>query len=259
VGTLRSLAARALGACALTALCLYGAKSSRSWALTTPRFSLTSLSFVGLHRASEAELLRISGLLPGQNLWALDTLALVSAMSLHPWVQSVNITRRFPHAVVVRVEEHVPAAIAVLNDLYLVDEHGEPFQKVGAEGAFDLPLVTGLTREDYMERTAGATRKLVRALEVAKAYGESEAAVGERLSELHYEGEALTLVTGRGQAVALGEGPAGPQLLRLSRVREELHKRGVSASTIRLDNRARPGWVAVELEQPLATRFGSSK
>ncbi|HYO69285.1 MAG TPA: cell division protein FtsQ, partial [Archangium sp.] len=43
---------------------------------------------------------------------------------------------------------------------------------------------------------------------------------------------------------------------RLSRVREELRARGLSAEVIHLENRARPGWVAVKISSPVSERNG---
>jgi len=37
------------------------------------------------------------------------------------------------------------------------------------------------------------------------------------------------------------------KLARLARVRKELHARSLVAEVIRLDNRARPSWVAVQI------------
>jgi cell division protein FtsQ len=69
--------------------------------------------------------------------------------------------------------------------------------------------------------------------------------------------EALTLVSSTGQEVQLGTGEGLEQKLqRLARVRGELAERGLSAEVIHLDNRARPGWVAVKLSGAGSERTG---
>ena len=50
-----------------------------------------------------------------------------------------------------------------------------------------------------------------------------------------------------GQEIEFGEGDVLPKLGRLARVRKELHARSMVAEVIRLDNRTRPSWVAVQL------------
>jgi cell division protein FtsQ len=232
------------------AACALGAGALHDWALASPSFALETLTFRGLHRAAESELSRMSGLAQGQNLWSLDTDSVAKEMAGHPWVRRVDVTRRFPNTVVVTVEEHEPRAMLALNELYLIDAQGEPFKKVDAEDGLDLPLVTGVTRQGYDADNGRTVALLARALEVAEAYEGSPAGRGERLSEVRWEDEGFTLVTGKGERVRLGEGAVDEKLSRLGRVREELSKRNLSASAIRLDNRTRPGWVSVELDKP---------
>ncbi|MHB8878134.1 MAG: cell division protein FtsQ/DivIB [Myxococcaceae bacterium] len=247
-----------VGLAALAALGA-GGKYGRAWATTSPAFAAKQVSFSGQARSTPAELLRLSGLAAGQNLFALDPAALEKAMATHPWVKSAELSRRFPSTVSVRVVEHQPAAITALGDLYLLDEAGEPFKKVQAEDAVDLPLVTGIEREDYVAHPAETALRFQRALSLAKAYGELSGGKEARLSEVRLEAGRVTLVTGPGQEVLLPEGQALGQLSKLSRVREELDRRGLSAEVIHLDNRARTGWVSVRVSAARSERTGGSK
>ncbi len=238
----------------LTVGLVWGGVEVRAWALASPSFQLRQVSFTGLARASRAELVRLSGLAAGQNLFALDVGALERAMHQHPWVREVEVSRHFPAAVAVRVVEHAPAAMVVLGELYVLDEVGEPFKRVTPGDGLDLPLVTGVEREEYVKDEAGVRARLRAALEVVRAYGALQPGRHERLSEVRLEGEALVLVTMAGQQVRLGEGEAEAKLSRLERVRRELSSRGLAAEVIHLDNRARPGWVAVKLSNPASER-----
>lgn len=231
----------------------------RDWALVTPQFALQSVNFRGLSRATDAELMRLSGFSSGQNLWKLDPELMARGMASHPWVRHVEVTRRFPRSVRVAVEEHSPEAMAVLSDLYLVNAHGEPFKKVGPEDALDLPLFTGISRDTYMKNPeAGATR-FRDALDVAHTYETSPAAKGAGLSEVHLESDGVSLITGAGQEVRLGIGALPEKLQRLVRVREELARRNVVATTVRLDDRSRPGWVTVALGRSAVEKSQISK
>ncbi|HSP81679.1 MAG TPA: FtsQ-type POTRA domain-containing protein [Myxococcaceae bacterium] len=242
----------------LTLALAWGGVELRRWALTSPTFLLKETTFAGLQRAGPGELLKLSGLTVGQNLWSLDVEALERAMLAHPWVRSVEVTRRFPSSVSVEVSEHVPAALAVLGDLYLLDEQGEPFKRLQPGDRVDLPLVSGMSREDYLADEAGVRERFRRALEVAEAYAESGPGQRERLSEVRVSPAGLVLVLSDGLEVRLGEGETEARLERLARVRAELRARGLSAEVIHLDNRARPGWVAVKLSSPNSERTGSS-
>lgn len=244
---------------AVTAGLVWGAVELRAWAVASPRFALKEASFTGLTHATRPELVRLSGLAAGQNLFALDVGALERAMLQHPWVRGVEVTRHFPSAVSIEVTEHVAAALAVLGgDLYVLDEDGEPFKRVTPGDGLDLPLVTGLTREAYMADPAAARERFRTALSVAHAYEALSPGREERLSEVKVEAASVTLVAASGQEVRMGEGEAEAKLRKLARIRRELRARGLAAEIIRLDNRARPGWVAVKLSSPVSERNGRS-
>lgn len=237
----------------VTASVVYGGYRSWGWALTSPTFALSTISFTGLHRAKEAELLKLGSLNAGQNLFQLDTAATAKAMAAHPWVKKVDVTRHFPSALSVEVEERVPAGMVVLGDLYLVDADGEPFRRVQAGDSVDLPLLSGVDRDAYVAAPAETTRKMREAVEVADQYAKSDAGRGLRLSEVRIGddvGGGLTLVVGKtGEEIRLGQGDVGQKLARLAEVRAALASRQLSAEVIHLDNRQRPGWVAVRLVQ----------
>jgi cell division protein FtsQ len=93
---------------------------------------------------------------------------------------------------------------------------------------------------------------------VARAYALLSPGKAERLSEVRLEAQGLALVTVSGQEVRLGEGNPDVKLQRLTRVRRELDARGLAAEIIHLDNRARPGWVAVKISSPASERSGAS-
>ena len=249
---------KGLLAAALTAGLVWGAIELRAWALASPRFQLQEVNFTGLNRASRAELVKLSGLASGQNLFAMDVSVLEKAMLQHPWVRTVAVTRHFPAAVSVEVVEHTPEALVVLGDLYVLDGEGEPFKRVTPGDGLDLPLVTGVVREDYVKDPAAVRERLKAALEVARSYSALKIGRHERLSEVRLDGASLALVTVGGQEVLMGEGNTEAKLSKLTRVRRELSAKGLAADVIHLDNRARPGWVAVKLSSPVSERNGSS-
>jgi len=253
------LLGKALWVLSLTVALGLALRAGAGWARSSSYFALKTITFDGTHHASQQELLRASGLSAGQNLFDMDLEALERAIDAHPWVRLAKVTRHFPSGLSVRVEEHQPVAVVSLGELYLLDDRGEPFKKLQADDALDLPLVTGVDREDYVKRPEGIASQLKQALEVAEAYADSEAGQGDPLSEIRLTGEGITLVTGEaGKEIHFGDGTDGmaglqAKLQRLGRIRAELQRRGVEAEVIRLDNRSRPGWVAVKLQNAAAS------
>lgn len=219
------------------------------WACKSPRFALSEVQLQGAERVTEAEVRRLGGVLPGQNVLALDITELERAVARHPWVKKVTVRRRLPQTLLVTVAEHEPVAMVSLGELYLVGVDGVPFKRLAAQDQADVPLVTGLEREALAERSEQAVARLKQGLEVADAYSRSLAAKGHPLSELALTSSGVSLVTTSGQRLDFGEGEVAQKLERLRSVRRELDKRTLTASVIRLDNRRRAGWVTVELNE----------
>jgi cell division protein FtsQ len=157
----------------------------------------------------------------------------------------VDVRRALPDTLQIRVEEHVPAALAVMGDLYVVDAEGVPFKKVSSADALDLPLITGVSREDAARDPEETASRFRAALELMATWQRTVERPG--LSEVHLEEGGLRAVDTDGQVVALASGAPDEALARLLRVKAELRQRGLTAATIHLENRVRPTWVAVQL------------
>ena len=226
------------------------------WAHRAPQFGLKQVSFQGLHHAQEAELLRLAGLKVGQNLFELEPGAIERSIAAHPWVDQVRATRRFPGALTISVKEHQPAAVASLGELYLVDSEGRPFKKIQSGDPTNLPLITGMEREQFVESPERSRLRLREMLNLAEAYARSEAAHLSPLEEIRIGRTGVALVSAHGEEIRLGEGDPAESFLRLKKVRAELEKRGLVGQVIHLENRSRPGWVAVKLANALADKKG---
>ena len=244
-------AAAAVAACALLAFGLW------RWALESPRFALRRISIQGLERAQEAELLRLSGLQVGQNLFALDLSQATRQMAVHPWVRTVRASRRFPSGVEVRVQEHVPLAVLSMGDLYLADAEGAPFKRLQPSDEVDLPLVTGVDRDRYLEDRPRWERRIQQALEVLQLYQARFPGPLYRLAEVRLSPLGLSLVTGPdGAEVHLGGADFAEKLERLQLVRRALANRALWAEAVHLDDRRRPSRVAVRARPSSAPNWG---
>jgi len=234
---------------ALASLVWIGFQLDR-WAGSSKQFALRTVKVQGLRRATEKELLRLAGVAPGMNLWSLDSTAVAQAMAVHPWVRTVEVTRSLPDTLQLRVEERAPVALASLGDLYVVDVDGAPFKRVSPAEALDLPLLTGLTREQVEKDPAGIAARLREALGVLDVY--QRAFERPRLSEIQLGEAGFELIAADGVRVVVGRDDLDGQLRRLQRVRDELQHRGLAAAAIHLENRVRPGWVAVQVRSASA-------
>jgi cell division protein FtsQ len=169
------------------------------------------------------------------------------SIATHPWVKSVRVTRHLPSRLTIEVEEHRAVALLSLGELYLVNEASVPFKRLKLGDSFDLPLVTGIDRALFAEKKDEGLQQLADAVALIEAYAAEPFAQKQPLSEVNLHPEGVTAVTTDGQEIEFGEGDVAAKLARLARVRKELHARSLVAGVIRLDNRTRPSWVAVQI------------
>ena len=111
---------------------------------------------------------------------------------------------------------------------YLLDENGRPFKRADFEEADGLPVITGVTREQYAA-LRGARGGVSRGAGVARRY--AEGAGRPKLSEIHVDpraGFSLVLLDGAGE-VRLGRGGAEEKLARLDRILARPARAGLRA------------------------------
>jgi len=233
-----------------SAVVLLGGWELARIASTASLFTVREVRFHGLVHATGKDLLAASRLAPGANLFAVDLSAATRAMSANPWVASARLSRHFPGTVEVEIVEHRPRAQVQLGASYLVDDLGRAFKRTGPGDPADLPLITGLSREDWNKDRAAAQVRLYQALQLVDAWRE-EGLPPASLAQVRVDADAgLTAVARQGgssQEIRLGERDFRLKLRRLVRVRSALAQRGERAVRIDLDNPARPDWASAQL------------
>ena len=227
-----------------------GAWHGFRWSTTTSMFALREVKFAGLVHATERDMLARSGLRLGANLMALDLAAAARSLEAHPWVASARLSRSFPGTVLAEIVEHRPAAQVQLGGLYLLDDDGRVFKRVGPEDSVDLPLVSGVTREEWLRDKGAAQLRLYSALHLLEVW-RAEGLPAGSLEEVRVEEDGGFTAFAREpaglQEVRLGGRDLPLQLRRLAQLRAALARRGEHAARIDLDNQARPEWVSAQL------------
>lgn len=229
----------------------FSVRAAHRFATTSPHLAIASIVIHGNERASEREILALLGIAAGDNLLLADVAAAEAGLADHPWVERASVRRSFPQGLEVEVLEREATALVDLGHLYLVDRTGKVFKRVLPGDPLDLPVLTGLSREEWSERSDEARGKLRTLLEALEIYAESD--LGQRLpiSEIHSDdAEGLTLYLGdRGLVVKLGEGDVERKLARLALVVTFAERRGEQLELVRLDDRKNPGRIAARLSE----------
>ncbi|MCL2179390.1 MAG: FtsQ-type POTRA domain-containing protein [Cystobacterineae bacterium] len=253
---LRFWAGLLLGAAFLGTLGTWGGWRVWHWALESPFFALNKIEVEGNERVVEEELLRLAGLREGENLFQLDEAKAQQAVLTHPWIKSATLEKRYPKTLRIRLTEYREVAILALGDLYLLDEEGKPFKRIQPSEQINLPLVTGLDKEAFIDKPEQSQGELRTALAALRAYKAENKGV-QGLWEIRMEGREAILLMGLGQEVLLGEGGFEKKVRRLKRIQEELERRQIVAQVIRLNNRVRPEKVTIQIAKAAPEKEGT--
>lgn len=215
-------------------------------------FALQTITVEGATRSTEGEILALAGVERGDNLLVLEVHELEAAIARHPWVARATVSRRLPHTLSIRIEEHAPVALVALSNLYYVDRAGDVVKRYTADEHESLPVITGVTREDIEGEDVVALAQMRAAV---LALSRVRAVLGEEsapIEEIHVEPSAGVSVRFAKEDlyVRLGPPPWDEALLRLQAVKDSLAARGVRAREITLGGERRPERVIARLDAP---------
>ena len=174
----------------------------------------------------------------GDHLLLCDTALVESALRRHPWIASVEVRRTLPPALEVRVVERRAAALVDLGGLYLVDAEGEVFKRALPGDGLDLPVITGVGRDAWVDRRAEVEPLLQAALALLDRWAERGLDRRAPVSEIDIDVEyGTTLWAGAdGLEVRLGHGGLPEKLSRLERVLAAVEADGQRAEVLHLEN-----------------------
>jgi len=224
-----------------------GVQSGYRALVRSESFAIQRIDVSGGHHLTREEILEELGVDVGQPMLDLDVTALQTQLTLHPWVRSAEVTRRLPDRLVVQVEERQPRALVALGHLYLMDGSGEVFKRLSASDRWDLPVISGLRREDFRDEPARARARMTRGLELIERAEQTGLGERGRISEVHIRPLSEVLVLENGTRAHLPFGDPGPALTRLDRILEDLAARGRRAQAVFLDDVQDPKRVTVRL------------
>ncbi|GAB4332298.1 MAG: hypothetical protein Kow0089_00110 [Desulfobulbaceae bacterium] len=127
-------------------------------------FRLTEVEVAGNRTVDKEQILKSSGLRRGVNLLRLDPGQIGARIAADPWIEDVQVKRRWPSSVQIIVTEYKPFALVNLErdgvrQLYYMDRKGTVFAVAAAERDLDYPVVNGAGLVDDMDgkRLRGGT------------------------------------------------------------------------------------------------------
>lgn len=139
------------------------------------RFALKSIEVAGAVQTPHAAIDNVTKTYTSTNLFRLDISRLQTDLGRLPWVSRVEIEKKLPDTLRIRIVERTPVALLHAGSLLrYVDEHGVAFANLTPSvGDRDLPIIRDAT---------GA--ELVRAVDLLRTLRASDPQVFSRISEV---------------------------------------------------------------------------
>ena len=252
-GELRAWAGRigkgALGLALLASLTLLGFTAHEYFQRSVP-LNVGEVSIMGCMNVTESELVNLAHVDFKASLANLDLREISNRLVKHPWVEKAKVKRDWARrALVIEVQERVPQALILLDDLYLVDRHGEVFKKAEPKDQMDFPVLTGLGIHEVMERDPQAVNLVGQALELLGILGQRKIFTPRDVSEIRLSKQkGLTIFTLKGGIpIRLGSGGLADKIDRLEKVLPDLQPKIKEVEYVELNY---PRKVVVKMKVP---------
>ncbi len=168
----------------------------------SPVFNITNIIVRGNMSLTAAEIIRVSGIVSGANIFQVNLKEAAARIHTLPLVKEAKLDRELPGTVVIQVRERRPVAMVVAQGQFVeVDEAGYYLCR-GSAAATGLPVITG------MEVEAAGPGRLVKGpgLDTAlRVVGDLPRELRDRLSEVHLGNDGrVVLYTLEGVECRLG-------------------------------------------------------
>ncbi len=191
------------------------------WFLSTSSFfQVKEIEVVNNHDYLPGEVIELSGLRPGGNIFQLDAESCRKRLLENVNFRDVRIQRIFPGTVRVSVEEREPRARIKFGQLYTIDEQGVILKGRKEDYPGSLPVVRGLrVKGDVL--TPESDREAC--LQLLREIDKHDIGTMLRISDISLSAsDEIVIRTDDGPTITLKKNGYGVQMGRLKVVLEEL-------------------------------------
>ena len=200
------------------------AKAGWTWLSSSPRFAVRQMVIRTGPKVTEREVRMLAGVKEGDNIFRFRLADCVASLEIHPWVKRASVMRELPDRVVIDIVERKAAAVIALGSLYYVDTDGEVFKKVLPGENLDLPVLSGLTLRQVVERSPEADALIREGLDLSGLASRSAILPAEEVSEIRLDHTwgAIIIRAGDGMRIRFGSGNFPDKWMRMEQTLAEL-------------------------------------
>ncbi|MZP28967.1 FtsQ-type POTRA domain-containing protein [Heliobacterium undosum] len=113
--------------------------------LHSPYFGVSQVTVTGVSLLKEEEIIRLSGIQPGESILRIDRDRVREQLRFHPQVEDATIQRNLPSTVRIEIQERKPVAvIGQAGSFALLDRQGILLRKLDSLYGIPLPVITGV-------------------------------------------------------------------------------------------------------------------
>jgi hypothetical protein len=162
----------------------YLALSACSW------FELRQVQITGVNHLSRLDILSAAGLGLHSNLLNIKPPAAEEGIRALPWVSGVSVSRVLPDQINIQVEEEIPRAVGLIDGcLFYLNKNLKPFAPFVYDEKFSLPVISGLSRADFLHESQETEEALARGSRLLQMLENwTDPLLGE-LSQLEFDGQ----------------------------------------------------------------------
>lgn len=205
-----------------------------NWFLHTDLLKINNIDITGCNIINKNKLIQRAGIEKGDNILAINLKEKSRILEKDPWVYKAVVKRRLPDRIEIQIKEREPLAVIQLDNFYLVDRHGDIFEKI-ERSETDLPLLTGLKKDDFINKPQESSRVLNAALSLIENLQKNNLLNGCN-TEIEMDGFfGLKVFNAADQTnIFLGFDGYKEKLDLLHKIVEDLSRKGLSAEAVNL-------------------------
>lgn len=171
----------------------------------SPVFSLKNVNIVGANHVDAKAIENGLSDKMGKNLIFLNKSEILANILTYPYVKEAKIAKRPLHTLVITLEERVPLAILVTDEVsYIIDKEANLLQVKQDSDVFDLPIISGVTLKNGEK--LGETIKNDEISLATKLIHENKESISEFIQEINVKNRHdILLYTTQGIEVRFGD------------------------------------------------------
>ncbi|MGB9599832.1 MAG: cell division protein FtsQ/DivIB [Myxococcota bacterium] len=226
----------------------FGIKKIYHFVMTSDFFAVKRINVFGTRNSFVDDIVGLSGISIGDNIFSFSSTKTAEQIKSHPWVKKVLVRKHLPDGVSIEITEYRPVMFINFSQLYLVDENAVVFKRLEAGEIFDFPIISGISKDDYINRTEYFRQKILSIFEIENRFSKLFPQIP--ISEIVYEKDGdITIISARNSfEIRLGQNNYEKKFTILSTILSEVKRSDISPEIVYLDIN-REGLYTMKLKQ----------